>query len=64
LSPPRGISDPSKLALIAVLGTGGEMRSEWLEAHGEGYSDDVEAVENLEFVGCRSDDEVDGLSLV
>jgi hypothetical protein len=41
---------------------GGDMRSEWLDAHGEGYSDVVEAVENLEVVGCNRDDEVDGLS--
>jgi hypothetical protein len=39
------------------------MRREWLEAHGEGYSDDVEAVENREVVGCKRDDEVEGLSL-
>lgn len=36
------------------------MSSEWLEAHGEGYSVDVDAVEYLDVVGCRSDDDVDG----
>lgn len=36
------------------------MSSEWLEAHGEGYSVDVDAVEYLDVVGCSSDDDVDG----
>ena len=46
-----------------MCGTGGEIKSEWLEAHGEGYSDDVEAVENLEVVGCKRVEEDDDVSL-
>lgn len=61
LRPHFGIEDSSKLARTAVWGMGEEMSSEWLEAHGEGYSGpvDAEVVEKRDMVGWSSIEELD-----
>lgn len=53
VNPPFGIDVPSKLALRAELGTGGEIRSDAVDVHGDGYSPPVAevAVENRDVVG-------------